>query len=80
MSIPGRFLVPHAVKVLLCVAVACAALAGCSNGLSEGDVVSKLEAAGLTIEKLNDNLLTQRQRQRIENDPETVLSVRISDA
>jgi hypothetical protein len=60
--------------------VACAALAGCSNGLSESDVLSKLEASGLTIERLNDNLLTQRQRQRIENDPETVLSVNISDA
>jgi hypothetical protein len=80
MPILVRLFVPHAVKALLCVTVACAALAGCSNGLSESDVLSKLEASGLTIEKLNDNLLTQRQRQRIENDPETVLSVRISDA
>jgi hypothetical protein len=81
MSIPGRRLfVSHAVKALLCVTVACAALAGCSNGLSESDVLSKLEASGLTIEKLNDNLLTQRQRQRIESQPETILSVRVSDA
>jgi outer membrane murein-binding lipoprotein Lpp len=65
---------------LLCLIVACCVLAGCSNNLSEDEVVSKLEAAGLTMERLNESLLTYAQRQRIENDPETVISVRITDA
>ena len=56
------------------------ALTGCSGGLSESDVFAKLEAAGLTVEKLSENLLTNRQRQRIENPMETVLPVKVSDS
>ena len=75
MRIPGLRLF-----ALLWVAVASTTLAGCSNNLSEDEVLSKLEASGLSIERLDENLLTNKQRQRIESQPETVLSVRISDA
>ena len=75
-----RCFIPHPVKVLLCVIVLCVVLASCSNNLSETDVLSKLQAAGLTIERLDESLLTKAQRQRIESDPETVISVRLSDA
>lgn len=75
MQIPGLRLF-----ALLWVAVASTTLAGCSNNLSEDEVLSKLEASGLSIERLDENLLTNKQRQRIESQPETVLSVRISDA
>lgn len=71
--------IPHLVKVLLCVIVLCVVLASCSNNLSETDVLSKLQAAGLTIERLDETLLTKAQRQRIESDPETVISVHVSD-
>ena len=75
-----RCFIPLPVKVLLCVIVLCVVLASCSNNLSETDVLSKLQAAGLTIERLDESLLTKAQRQRIESDPETVISVRLSDA
>jgi hypothetical protein len=64
---------------LLCVAVSWGGL-GCSNALSESEVLSKLQAAGLTIERLDESLLTKQQRQRIEAQPETVFSVHVSDA
>ena len=75
-----RCFIPHPVNVLLCVIVLCVVLVSCSNNLSETDVLSKLQAAGLTIERLDESLLTKAQRQRIESDPETVISVRVSDA
>lgn len=68
------------VKALLCLTMACGLIAGCSNNLSETDVLSKLQAAGLTVEKLDESILTHKQRQRIESEPETILSVRVSDA
>lgn len=58
----------------------CGALVGCGGGaLSETDVLSQLEAAGLTVERLDESLLTNAQRQRIENPMESVSSVRVSD-
>ena len=82
MQIPDRRrrFAPRVLGALLCATFACVALAGCSNNLSESEVLSKLQAAGLTVERLKDNLLTRKQRQRIENDPETVFSVRVTDA
>ncbi len=82
MRIPGhhRCFIPRPVEALLCVIVACGVLASCSNNLSETDVLSKLQAAGLTVEKLDESILTHKQRQRIESEPETILSVRVSDA
>jgi hypothetical protein len=74
-----RRFVLRTMAVLLCSAL-CGSLTGCSNNLSESDVLSKLEAAGLTVERLSESLLTSKQRQRIEHEPETVLSVRVSDA
>jgi len=68
------------VEALLCVTLACCVLTGCSNNLSESDVLSKLKEAGLTVERLDESLLSYAQRQRIESDPETVFSVRVSDA
>lgn len=81
MGNPGhrRWFIPHNVIKLFCVTAACCIFAGCSNNLSEEDVLTKLEAAGLTLERLNESLLTNAQRQRIENDPEIVISVRITD-
>ena len=75
-----RCFIPRPVEALLCLTVACGVLAGCSNNFSETDVLSKLQAAGLTVERLDHSLLTQKQRQRIESEPETTLSVRVSDA
>jgi hypothetical protein len=71
---------PAVVMVILGATLISAALTGCGGGLSENDVLSKLEAAGLTVERLDESLLTTKQRQRIENPMETVLSVKISDA
>ena len=77
-----RRFVPAAVMFILGAALTLsgAALTGCGGGLSESDVLSKLEAAGLTVERLDESLLTSKQRQRIENPMETVLSVNVSDA
>ena len=75
-----RFFIPRPVEALLFMIVACGVLTGCSNNLSESDVLSKLKAAGLTVERLDESLLTYAQRQRIEAEPETVFSVRVSDA
>ena len=68
------------VEALLCVTLACCVLTGCSNNLSESNVLSKLEAAGLTVERLDKLLLTNAQRQRIESEPEMIFSIRVSDA
>ena len=73
------FILPF-VEALLFVTLACCVLTGCSNNLSESDVLSKLEAAGLTVERLDESLLTYAQRQRIESEPETIFSVNVSDA
>ncbi len=68
-------------KTLLCLFLMCGGLVGCSgDGLTEADVLSRLEAAGLTVERLDESLLTNAQRQRIEHPMETVYSVRVSDA
>ena len=69
-----------AAQVLLCATLVFGALAGCTSNLSEKEVLSQLEAAGLKVERLNESLLTVKQRQRIESEPETVFSVRVSDA
>jgi hypothetical protein len=59
----------------------CGALAGCANkNLSEDDVLSQLRAAGLTVERLEENLITYEQLQRIEAETVTVFSVHVSDA
>ena len=76
----SRLSVPFAVQTLLCVTLVCGTLVGCGQNLSESDVLSKLEAAGLTVERLDERLLTRAQRQRIESQPETIFSVRVSDA
>ena len=55
-----------AAKALLCAALLFGGFAGCGNtNLSE---------------KLRESLLTSKQRQRIESEPEAILSVRVSDA
>jgi len=75
-----RCFIPRFVEALLCVTVACCVLVGCSNNLSETEVLSKLQAAGLTVERLDELLLTYAQLQRIESEPEMIVSVRVSDA
>ena len=83
MQVPDhrRRFAPRALGALLFATLACGALAGCSNNnLSESELLSKLEAAGLTVERLSESLLTNKQRQRIESTPETIISVRVSDA
>jgi hypothetical protein len=75
-----RCAAPAVVMVILGATLMGAAITGCGGGLSESDVLSKLEAAGLTVERLDESLLTMKQRQRIENPMETVLSVNVSDA
>jgi hypothetical protein len=58
----------------------CAGVAGCgSSGLSEADVISKMEASGLSVEKLPEPVWTRKQRERVEARPETILSVRVTD-
>ena len=81
MQVPDhrRRLAPRLLGVLLGATLACGALGGCSNNLSESDVLSKLQEAGLTIERLDQSLLTSQQRQRIESEPHTIFSVRVSD-
>jgi hypothetical protein len=71
---------PAVVMVILGATLIGAALTGCGGGLAERDVLSKLEAAGLTVERLDESLLTGKQRQRIENPMETVFSAKVSDA
>ena len=82
MPIPGpaRSAGARRVQAVLCAALVCGALASCSNNLSETEVLSKLQAAGLTVERLDESLLTNQQRQRIESEPETIFAVQISDA
>lgn len=75
-----RRFIPRSLVALMCLIMACGIIAGCSNNLSESDVLSKLKAAGLTVERLDESLLTYAQRQRIESEPETIFSVRVSDA
>ena len=68
-------------KTLMCLILACGGLVGCSGGgLTETEVLSRLEAAGLTVERLDESLLTNAQRQRIEHPMENVYSVQVSDA
>jgi hypothetical protein len=67
-------------KTLVSLILVCGGLVGCGGGgLTEADVLSRLEAAGLTVERLDENLLTNAQRQRIEHPMETVYSVQVSD-
>jgi hypothetical protein len=67
-------------KALVCLILICGGLVGCGGGgLTEAEVLSRLEAAGLTVERLDDSLLTNAQRQRIEHPMEIVFSVQVSD-
>ena len=74
-----RCFLPHFMKALLLLAVVFGILTGCSKNLSESDVLSKLEAAGLTVERLNETVLTYAQRQRIEAEPESIFSVKLTN-
>lgn len=68
-------------QAVVCVTVICAGLVGCgSSNLSEADVISKLQASGLSVEKLPQPVWSSKQRERVEARPETIFSVRVSHA
>lgn len=58
-----------------------ASLIGCGGGgnLSEADVVAKLQATGLKVEKLPRPTWTRSQRERVEQEPESVFSLKLTD-
>ena len=71
---------PRRVPVLATlVALVGASLAGCGGGgLTEEEVIASLEAAGLTVEKLAHPTWTRNQRERVEQKPETVFSLKLT--
>jgi len=57
-----------------------AGLVGCGGGnLSEADIVAKLEATGLEVEKLPRPTWTRNQRERVEQAPGMVFSLKLTD-
>lgn len=57
-----------------------AGLVGCGGGnLSETEIVTRLEVTGLTVEKLPRPTWTRNQRERLEQTPGTVFSLKLSD-
>lgn len=65
---------------VLCIALACTALLGCEGAtMSEGEMMTQLEASGLHIERLPELTITAKQRARLGTEPETMFSIRVSD-
>ena len=70
-----------AAKILLCAMLMCGVVAGCgSKNFSEADLLARLQAAGVTVERLQETLITSKQIQRIESEHVGMFSARVSNA
>lgn len=66
--------------VTVLIGLAGASLIGCGGGgLTEADIVTKLEGTGLQVEKLPRPTWTRNQRERVEQKPEAVFSLKLTD-
>lgn len=70
------------VHVGLCLTLLCVGLVGCGKNdtMSEADLMARLEASDLTIERLTEATITSKQRDRLGAEPTAMFSIRVSDA
>ena len=68
------------IAALIVVAAACSGGGGSeSSGPTESELITKLEAGGLKVDRL-DGMLSQEQRDKLPTEPKSMFSARISDA